>query len=169
MGDHGGGHDPFSSFFGDFFGGGHDEDSEIPRGADVTIDLWVSLEEVYNGNFIEIKRKKSVYKETSGTRKCNCRHEMRTQQLSAGRFQMFQVQVCDDCPNVKLVAENKVLNVSSSISIFMTSIIGLIPEFQLSINHFSSKSKSERTMDKLSAFRAKANLTSRENQETYNL
>ncbi|KAE9550105.1 hypothetical protein FO519_006680 [Halicephalobus sp. NKZ332] len=112
MGDHGGGHDPFSSFFGDFFGGGgHEEDSEVPRGADVTIDLWVSLEEVYNGNFIEIKRKKTVYKETSGTRKCNCRHEMRTQQLSAGRFQMFQVQVCDECPNVKLVTETKVLNV----------------------------------------------------------
>uniref|UniRef100_A0AC34QRS6 Chaperone DnaJ C-terminal domain-containing protein n=1 Tax=Panagrolaimus sp. JU765 TaxID=591449 RepID=A0AC34QRS6_9BILA len=121
----GGGHDPFSSFFGDFFGGGgHSDDDETPRGADVVVDLWVSLEEVYNGNFVEIKRKKSMYKETSGTRKCNCRHEMRTQQLGAGRFQMFQVQqlgagrfqmfqvqVCDECPNVKLVTENKILNV----------------------------------------------------------
>jgi DnaJ family protein B protein 11 len=109
----GGGHDPFSSFFGDFFGGGGHggDDDETPRGADVNIDLFVSLEEVYNGNFIEVKRRKSVYKETSGTRKCNCRNEMRTQQLGAGRFQMFQVQVCDECPNVKLVTETKTLNV----------------------------------------------------------
>jgi|UniRef100_A0AC35EZ48 DnaJ family protein B protein 11 len=109
----GGGHDPFSSFFGDFFGGGGHggDDDETPRGADVNVDLFVSLEEVYNGNFIEVKRRKSVYKETSGTRKCNCRNEMRTQQLGAGRFQMFQVQVCDECPNVKLVTETKTLNV----------------------------------------------------------
>jgi DnaJ family protein B protein 11 len=108
----GGGHDPFSSFFGDFFGGGgHSDEDETPRGADLNVDLFVTLEEVYNGNFIEIKRRKSVYKETSGTRKCNCRHEMRTQQLGAGRFQMFQVQVCDECPNVKLVTETKTLNV----------------------------------------------------------
>uniref|UniRef100_A0A7E4WCI2 DnaJ homolog dnj-20 n=1 Tax=Panagrellus redivivus TaxID=6233 RepID=A0A7E4WCI2_PANRE len=111
-GEHGGGgHDPFSSFFGDFFGGGGHEDEDAPRGSDVVADLWVSLEEVYNGNFVEVKRKKSVYKETSGTRKCNCRHEMRTQQLGGGRFQMFQVQVCDECPNVKLITETKILNV----------------------------------------------------------
>ena len=50
MGDGGGfgGHDPFSSFFGDFFGhGSHNEqDEETPRGADVIFDLFVSLEEV---------------------------------------------------------------------------------------------------------------------------
>ena len=49
----GGGHDPFSSFFGDFFGfdgqqqGGQ---GETPKGADVVMDLWVTLEELYNGN-----------------------------------------------------------------------------------------------------------------------
>lgn len=43
----GGGHDPFSSFFGDFFGGGgHEGDDETPRGADVVVDLFVTLEEV---------------------------------------------------------------------------------------------------------------------------
>ncbi|CAL2031146.1 unnamed protein product [Caenorhabditis brenneri] len=109
----GGGHDPFSSFFGDFFGGGggggHEEGT--PKGADVTIDLFVTLEEAYNGHFVEIKRKKAVYKQTSGTRQCNCRHEMRTEQMGQGRFQMFQVKVCDECPNVKLVQENKVLEV----------------------------------------------------------
>jgi DnaJ family protein B protein 11 len=116
-----GGSDPFSSFFGDFFGHGSNErDEETPRGADVLIDLYVTLEEVvivpvmivncpfifsqvYRGKFVEVKRKKSVYKQTSGTRECNCRHEMRTQQLGMGRFQMFQVRVCDECPNVKVI------------------------------------------------------------------
>lgn len=36
---------------------------------------------------------------------------MRTQQLGAGRFQMFQVRVCDQCPNVKLVSQTKTLEV----------------------------------------------------------
>jgi len=88
-------------------GGGQERDEESPRGADIVMDLHVTLEEVrkastaiqnmnvyfqvYRGNFVEVKRKKSVYKQTSGTRECNCRHEMRTQQLGAGRFQMFQV------------------------------------------------------------------------------
>lgn len=44
------GHDPFSSFFGDFgfsfFGDRHSHDDETPRGADVTIDVYASLEEV---------------------------------------------------------------------------------------------------------------------------
>lgn len=47
MGGTDNGHDPFSSFFGDFFGSGDTErDSGIPTGADVNIDLFVSLEEV---------------------------------------------------------------------------------------------------------------------------
>lgn len=54
-----GGHqDPFSSFFGDFgfhFGGGHNENNEIPRGANVVMDLWVTLEELYSGNFVEVR------------------------------------------------------------------------------------------------------------------
>ncbi|PAV76051.1 hypothetical protein WR25_02860 [Diploscapter pachys] len=111
-----GGHDPFASFFGDFFGGGHgNRDEETPRGADVVIELFVTLEEVYNGHFVEVKRKKAVYKPTSGTRQCNCRHEMRTEQMGMGRFQMYQVKVCDECPNVKLVQENKALEVEVEI------------------------------------------------------
>lgn len=55
-GDNGHFHDPFSSFFGDFFGGGGERDEGIPRGADVVVDLWVTLEEVYSGNFVEVKR-----------------------------------------------------------------------------------------------------------------
>ena len=58
-----GGGDPFASFFGgggspfgDFFGfdNGNQGEREIPRGANIVIDLWVSLEELYVGNFVEV-------------------------------------------------------------------------------------------------------------------
>lgn len=92
------------SFFGDFgfFGeGSRNEQREIPRGADVVMDLWVTLEELYAGNFVEVVRNKPVAKPAKGTRRCNCRQEMVTRQLGPGRFQMMQQTVCDECPNVK--------------------------------------------------------------------
>lgn len=109
-------HDPFSSFFGDFFhfgGGGHshEQQRDRPKGGDVVMDLYVTLEEVYSGNFIEIVRNKPVAKAASGTRRCNCRMEMRTTQMGPGRFQMSQEQVCDECPNIKFVNEEKLLEV----------------------------------------------------------
>lgn len=55
-GDSGSFHDPFSSFFGDFFHSNRQHEEGTLRGADVIMDLWVTLEEVYNGNFVEIKR-----------------------------------------------------------------------------------------------------------------
>uniref|UniRef100_A0A1I8ES04 DnaJ homolog dnj-20 n=1 Tax=Wuchereria bancrofti TaxID=6293 RepID=A0A1I8ES04_WUCBA len=109
-------YDPFSSFFGDFSRSRHREEGTL-RGADIVMDLWVTLEEVYNGNFVEVKRVKSLYKQTSGTRKCNCRHEMRTEQLGAGRFQMFQVKICDECPNVMLVQETHFLEVEIEVGV----------------------------------------------------
>lgn len=52
--------DPFASFFGDFgfhFGnddrGGHNQDT--PKGANIIMDLYVSLEELYSGNFVEVR------------------------------------------------------------------------------------------------------------------
>jgi len=49
-----------SSFFGDFgfgFGGSQQQhEREIPRGGDVALDLDVTLEELYVGNFIEVCR-----------------------------------------------------------------------------------------------------------------
>jgi len=111
----GGGGDPFSSFFGgggspfgDFFG--FDEgngEREIPKGADITMEVWVTLEELYVGNFVEMTHNKPVMKPAKGTRKCNCRQEMVTRSLGPGRFQMIQQQVCDDCPNVKFVTEER--------------------------------------------------------------
>ncbi len=56
--DGGFGSDPFQSFFGDFggFGFGNQERSkEAVRGADIVMDLFVTLEELYAGNFIEVR------------------------------------------------------------------------------------------------------------------
>ncbi|XP_010878282.1 dnaJ homolog subfamily B member 11 [Esox lucius] len=108
--------DIFSSFFGDFgfmFGGNRQgqQDRNIPRGNDIVLDLEVTLEEVYSGNFVEVVRNKPVAKEAPGKRKCNCRQEMRTTQLGPGRFQMTQEVVCDECPNIKLVNEERTLEV----------------------------------------------------------
>ncbi|GAU93263.1 hypothetical protein RvY_05229 [Ramazzottius varieornatus] len=107
--------DPFSSFFGDFgfFGGGGNArgQQETPKGADVTIDLEVTLEELYSGNFVEVVRNKPVARPASGTRKCNCRQEMVTHQMGPGRFQMTQNTVCDQCPNIQYVTEEKLLEI----------------------------------------------------------
>ncbi|XP_055071638.2 dnaJ homolog subfamily B member 11 [Misgurnus anguillicaudatus] len=107
--------DIFSSFFGDFgfmFGGNRQQaNRDIPRGNDIVLDLEVTLEEVYSGNFVEVIRNKPVAKEAPGKRKCNCRQEMRTTQLGPGRFQMTQEVVCDECPNIKLINEERTLEV----------------------------------------------------------
>lgn len=102
-GQGGGGGDPFASFFGGDFGffGENGGEREAARGANIVLDLQVSLEELYVGNFVELTHNKPVSKPAKGTRKCNCRQEMVTRQLGPGRFQMMQQQVCDECPNVK--------------------------------------------------------------------
>jgi len=50
------GMDPFASFFGDFgFGfGGSEDKHETPKGANIVMDLPVTLEELYVGNFVEV-------------------------------------------------------------------------------------------------------------------
>nr|CAG4645598.1 EOG090X07WF [Lynceus sp. MCZ IZ 141354] len=109
-----GGMDPFASFFGDFgfqFSHGEQGHREVAKGADIVMDLQVSLEELYSGNFVEITHNKPVLKPAKGTRKCNCRQEMVTRQLGPGRFQMTQQTVCDECPNVKFINEERVLEV----------------------------------------------------------
>nr|XP_039268930.1 LOW QUALITY PROTEIN: dnaJ homolog subfamily B member 11-like [Styela clava] len=105
--------DALEAFFGDFFsfnfGGGHGGEKETPKGDTIILPLHVTLEEVYMGEFVEIVRYRPIAKQTSGTRECNCRNEMKTIQMGPGRFQMMQQRVCDECPNVKLVNEEKVL------------------------------------------------------------
>nr|CAG4644044.1 EOG090X07WF [Lepidurus arcticus] len=113
-GANGGGMDPFASFFGDFgfhFDNGQQGAREMQKGADIVMDLHVTLEELYTGNFVEITHNKPVVKPATGTRKCNCRQEMVTRQIGPGRFQMTQQTVCDECPNVKLVNEERVLEI----------------------------------------------------------
>lgn len=49
--------DPFASFFGDFgfpFGSNEQGSHEIPRGANIVMDVYVTLEELYSGTFIEV-------------------------------------------------------------------------------------------------------------------
>lgn len=48
--------DPFASFFGDFgFGfGGQEQRQEVHKGANIVVDLYASLEEMYSGNFVEV-------------------------------------------------------------------------------------------------------------------
>lgn len=49
----------FNSFFGGFGfhfdGAEHSHNRETPHGATVTVDLEVTLEELYNGNFVEVR------------------------------------------------------------------------------------------------------------------
>ncbi|XP_033228301.1 dnaJ homolog shv [Belonocnema kinseyi] len=105
--------DPFASFFGDFgfHFGGESQQHQTPKGSNILMDLPVTLEELYSGNFIEITRNKPVMKAAKGTRKCNCRQELVTRNLGNGRFQMMQQNVCSECPNVELVNEERILEV----------------------------------------------------------
>lgn len=53
--------DPFASFFGDFGFGFGDEGRggarEVPRGANIVMELLVTLEELYSGNFVEVRHR----------------------------------------------------------------------------------------------------------------
>ncbi|CAJ1078947.1 dnaJ homolog subfamily B member 11 [Xyrichtys novacula] len=79
-----------------------DRNQDDPKAQDKFADL---------GAAYEVVRNKPIAKEAPGKRKCNCRQEMRTTQLGPGRFQMTQEMVCDECPNVKLVNEERTLEV----------------------------------------------------------
>ena len=107
----------FASFFGDFFGGGFGDQRQrdTPKGANVVMTLFVTLEELYSGEFVQIVRNKPVYKAASGSRRCNCRQEMITKSLGPGRFQMMQHEVCDECPNLKIDTEQRTLEVEIEI------------------------------------------------------
>jgi DnaJ family protein B protein 11 len=86
----GGGGNPFGSMFGNFFGqnGGNDDDGSMPKGENMDMGLDVSLEQLYNGDFIEMLRVKPVTREVPGTRECNCRNEMKTYQMGNGTFRI---------------------------------------------------------------------------------
>ncbi|KAJ7535489.1 hypothetical protein O6H91_12G036100 [Diphasiastrum complanatum] len=96
--------DIFSQFF---FGGSGAEDNEekVPRGDDVLVEIYATLEDLYMGNSYNIWREKNVLKPASGKRQCNCKNEMFHRQIGPGMFQQYSQQVCEECPNVKYVRE----------------------------------------------------------------
>lgn len=58
------GMDPFASFFGDFgfnFGDNDRRPRDTPKGATIVLDLYVSLEELYTGNFVEVMTRGQKY------------------------------------------------------------------------------------------------------------
>jgi DnaJ family protein B protein 11 len=112
----GGGFDPFSQFFGGFpfgWGGGGDGEEQTPRGHDVVVEMEVPLKDLYLGAHIPVTRDKNVIKPASGTRKCNCKQKVVTQQVGPGMYQQYTTRVCEDCPNLKYerVADQLTVNI----------------------------------------------------------
>lgn len=60
------------------FGGEEEGEQETPKGNDVVVDIEATLEDLYNGKVINVKRDKLRGVETAGTRQCNCRQKMVT-------------------------------------------------------------------------------------------
>eukprot|EP00803_Ostreobium_quekettii_P005384 evm.model.scf_472.3 EVM.evm.TU.scf_472.3 scf_472:26701-32391(+) len=105
--------DIFKTFFGGFggFGFNEEEEDQVRKGNDVYSEVDVTLADLYVGKEIKVVRDKNVIKPAAGTRSCNCRQQLVTQQLGPGMFQQYSKQVCEQCPNVKYVRESEVLTV----------------------------------------------------------
>ncbi|KAL6765851.1 ER DnaJ-like protein 1 [Haematococcus lacustris] len=101
------------SIFDFFFGqqGMHNDEDRVQKGHTVTIDLHVTLADLYVGKEMKVTRDKAVVKPASGTRECKCKQKLVTKQLGPGMFQQYHKQVCEQCPNVKLEREQEVLTV----------------------------------------------------------
>jgi len=98
----------FDNIFSQFFGGGVRDDEEedrIPKGDDVVVDIYATLEDLYMGNSYKIWREKNVLKPASGKRKCNCKNKVSHRQVGPGMYQQYTQQVCQECPNVKFERE----------------------------------------------------------------
>lgn len=107
-GARGGGGGGFAQdIFRQFFGGGMGEEEEerTPKGDDVVVEIYASLEDLYAGSTMKIWREKNVLKPAPGKRNCNCRNEVFHKQIGPGMFQQFSQQVCEQCPNVKFARE----------------------------------------------------------------
>lgn len=101
------GGDIFQNLFGNSgfrFGFNDDEQNEedaIPKGHDVSVDLFVTLEDLYMGTSIRVWREKNVLKPAPGKRQCKCKNKLAHKQIGPGMFQQYTQQVCEECPNVK--------------------------------------------------------------------
>lgn len=96
-----GGGNPFGFPGGDGQGG----EAPTPRGADVRVDLDLSLEELYLGTSVKVTRDKMTLAPAPGKRKCNCRQRVVTRQIGPGMYQQYTEDECDECDAVKLVRE----------------------------------------------------------------
>eukprot|EP00250_Pteridium_aquilinum_P009140 c18467_g1_i1 orf=397-1437(-) len=96
--------DIFRQFFGGGMGGDEEED-KTPKGDDVVVEIFASLEDLYSGNTMKIWREKNVLKPAPGKRDCNCKNEVFHKQIGPGMFQQFTQQVCEKCSNVKFERE----------------------------------------------------------------
>lgn len=95
-----GGGNPFG-----FPGGDGKGEAPTPRGADVRVDLDLSLEELYLGTTVKVTRDKMTLAPAPGKRKCNCRQRVVTRQIGPGMYQQYTEDECDECDAVKLVRE----------------------------------------------------------------
>eukprot|EP00762_Andalucia_godoyi_P001428 ANDGO_00279.mRNA.1 DnaJ protein ERDJ3B len=115
QGGHGGAQDDlfggiFGSFFGNSFGQrGGEENPGDKRGPSVRLDLAVTLQDLYTGRELRMLRDKNVAREGKGTRQCNCRQKMVTQQIAPGYYQQRAEKVCDTCPSIDWKREQDVL------------------------------------------------------------
>lgn len=110
--------DLFSQFFGGGgfggfggFGGGQQEESGPPKGATITVDLDVTLTDLYLGRAFAVTRDKGVYKPAKGTRQCNCKTKMSTRQIAPGMYQQYPTQTCETCSALKLQRVAEALSV----------------------------------------------------------
>ena len=79
----------------------------------MTVELEVTLRDLYLGRTFSVQREKSVYKVSKAApkRKCNCKNKMNHRQIAPGMFQQYTTQSCDECPGVKLVRSSETLSV----------------------------------------------------------
>ena len=75
----------------------------------MTVDLEVTIRDLYLGKVLHIARDKNVIVPAKGKRKCNCKQRMVTKQIGPGMFQQYAKEECEECPNVKLKRESLVL------------------------------------------------------------
>ncbi|NP_001167838.1 DnaJ protein ERDJ3B precursor [Zea mays] len=87
------------------------EEEQILKGDDVTVELEASLEDLYMGGSLKIWREKNVIKPAPGVRRCRCRNVVRKREVAPGVILNLSHQECDTCPNVKYVREGAFINV----------------------------------------------------------
>ena len=58
----------------------------------MVVELEVTLADLYLGGHFKVVRDKNVVKPAPGTRKCNCKQKVVTQQMGPGMYQQYTTQ-----------------------------------------------------------------------------